>query len=105
GGTPLPTIARYRSAPELLVAITSGATLRGSIFPGGPASWAASRCSVSYCLFVNRSAAVFERDWCKVQQPGAFVMTYDGPERRRRSRRGERIGDRLIAVATGALFL
>jgi hypothetical protein len=32
-------------------------------------------------------------------------MTYEGPERRRRSRKGERIGDRVIAVATGALFL
>ena len=32
-------------------------------------------------------------------------MTYEGPERRRRSRMGEHIGDRVIAVATGALFL
>ena len=32
-------------------------------------------------------------------------MTYEGPERRRRSRKGEHIGDRVIAVATGAFFL
>ena len=32
-------------------------------------------------------------------------MTYEGPERRRRSRMGEHIRDRAIAVATGALFL
>jgi hypothetical protein len=32
-------------------------------------------------------------------------MTYEGPERRRRSRKGEVIATRVIAVATGALFL
>ena len=32
-------------------------------------------------------------------------MTYEGPERRSRSRKGEYIGNRVIAVATGALFL
>ena len=32
-------------------------------------------------------------------------MTYEGPERRSRSRKGEHIGNRVIAVATGALFL
>jgi hypothetical protein len=35
----------------------------------------------------------------------ALVMTYEGPERRRRSRKGELIATRAIAVATGALFL
>ena len=35
----------------------------------------------------------------------ALVMTYEGPERRSRSRKGEYIGNRVIAVATGALFL
>jgi hypothetical protein len=32
-------------------------------------------------------------------------MTYEGPERRLRSRKGELIATRVIAVATGALFL
>jgi hypothetical protein len=32
-------------------------------------------------------------------------MTYEGPERRSRSRKVEQIGNRVIAVATGALFL
>ena len=32
-------------------------------------------------------------------------MTYEGPERRSRSRKGELIATRVIAVATGALFL
>ncbi len=34
--TPLPTMAVYLSAPEFLVAIRSGASLRELIFPGGP---------------------------------------------------------------------
>ena len=34
--TPLPMIALYLSAPELLVAIRSGASPRQLVFPGGP---------------------------------------------------------------------
>jgi hypothetical protein len=32
-------------------------------------------------------------------------MAYTGPERRQRSRKGELVATRVIAVATGALFL
>jgi hypothetical protein len=34
-----------------------------------------------------------------------LVMTYTGPERRQRSRKGELVATRAIAVAAGALFL
>jgi hypothetical protein len=34
--TPLPVVAVYLSAPEFLVAVRSGASLRELIFPAGP---------------------------------------------------------------------
>jgi hypothetical protein len=34
-----------------------------------------------------------------------LAMTYTGPERRQRSRKAETVATRIIALATGALFL